>query len=208
MKKIFLVLFVLLFPSFVNAEAPILLDDTADEYRYIPDNPGAIKNWNQFGQETDWLFGYGSRESSMVFGKITGGICKDNNSWLVLAFGRYPESLTKSLLHIDAVCEGKHVTGNLEYGYVLDPKQTYYDAASGKGEAIHVVLNGMLTIDGKNVEGTAEAKFNWKWKDDVPDMESEGNVTFSQMHHNIDLSDFIDLGKWQSKTVNWHTEKN
>lgn len=207
MKRLLLVFMLLFFPTVACAGMPLILDDSVPETNYYTSEKAAA-NWRAFSEATDGAFGYGCRDATIVFGKIEGGVCKENKSWLVLAFGRYPEHLVKSLLHVDAVCGGTHITGNLDYGDIIDAKNDYYDAASGKGENIHAFLRGMLTATDKNVEGVAEVKFDWKWKSDAPDMETMGEVVLSQVHDILPgLASFTKLGTWKAKTINWYMSK-
>lgn len=204
--KRFLVIAILLFPVMAYAAPPLLLDDSVPENHYYTSDQAA-KNWEAFSEATNNAFGYGSRETTIIFGDITGGQCKENKSWLALAFGRYPQHLQKGILHVDAVCNGAHITGTLDYGSIVGQKDNYYDAASGKGEPVHAVLRGMLTSTDKNVEGVAEVKFDWKWKDDAPDMETTGDVVLSQVHNILpNLPDFTKLGTWKAKTINWYSK--
>lgn len=197
--------FMLCASTVFSAEKPVLLDDTLPNANYYTSKK-AQENWDEFGKETDYRFGYGNREMNIIFGKITGGDCKDNKSWLVSAMNRYPEVVAKGLLHVDAICAGKRIIGDLDYATDVDPQKQYLNVKTDGGN-LWQHFTGMLNVDGQNMQVSAQSKFTWKWDDERPDLESNGKVSLSIVNNQIDgFPDEVNLGDWNPKTISW--EKN
>ena len=202
--RIFIVLvFMFMACAAVAAEKISLLDDAADGNSYYA-NPKALKMWNEFEKDTGYAFGYGSREMKIVYGKLDGGDCQDNKSWFAGAIPRAPEVIAKGILHVDAVCKGKHVTGNLDYAFDVEPKREHPASREEAGADMFHALNGTLNVDGKNVESYGEIKYKWRWDFEKPDWTSDGAVKIMDIHSllgNYNL--MFNLGNVHLHTIAW-----